>query len=1217
MKLLFDLQALQNGSRNRGIGRYVKSLFEALGRRDDIELMALLNSAMADTLGPVADFAAGFVGQDRVLVFPGLSSTSDQFPGNKSRRILSEAAYEAFIAEAGVDVLLIGSVFEGFADDTTLSLAAPEAAYLKAAVLYDLIPLTDPQKHLARKYAESWYNNRLLHMDAADTLLAISEYSAKEGVELLQKPNAQVAVISTAVDNGLFFPTPEESGEVRDKFGLHKPFLMHASVIDPRKNFDGLVKAYAALPQAVRLRHQLLLVGMVAPDAEAYLREIASQEGIPASDLVITGHVSDQDLLGLYRACRLFVFPSHYEGFGLPALEAMACGCPAIGSNITSVPEVIGDPAYTFDPNNTAEISGLMQRLLTDEQAWNAARHHAERHAATFSWDKVGERAVAALRNNIAKRKTAPQTAYPSARRMVEHVGARVELAACADGDLKALACALAEAEDRLVAFRAAAVPKDGPSWRIEGAPFDTTYSLALVNRETARGLAKIGWNVALQSGEGGEDCAVDADFLTANPDLAAMHQRAKHEQQTDSFAASRLNYPPRVADLAAPINALHHYAWEETGFPHHWVDDFNRDLSMMTTLARHVEKIMIDNGVSVPLVTSGCGVDHWERITADDSYRVEARSFRFLHVSSCFPRKGIDALLEAYGAAFTIDDDVSLIIKTFDNPHNEVRAMLADLQARHPQYPHVVTIFGDISDAELKALYAQCHVMVGPSFAEGYGLPFAEAMLSGIPVITTNWGGQLDFCNAGNSWLVDYRFERAASHLGVRSSAWARVEVQALVTAMRTARETGPETRAAMAARGRKQLLARHKWTDVARRLTAAAATLAVAPRREPKIGWISTWHSKCGIATYSQHLIEAMPGNVTVFSPENEARILGPDESLRLWRQSKSLSHLGRILANPASDEVDLFVIQFNFGFFNHADLANFIYQAKERGKSVVICLHATYLINLAPRENFQLPYIGPALAACDRILVHSIDDLNNLKAIGLVDNVALFPHGVLRRKVAPGSRRKNGETTIATYGFAVPHKGLMEALEAVKLLRDQGRKIRLKMVNAEYPAEVSAALVHDLKVRVAELGLTDHVEMHNQFLTDAESMELLTDTDLVVFPYQHTEESASGAVRYGMAVERPVAVTPLPIFGDLDGCVHRLPGTSPVDLARGIAAALDSIAANSAEAQAIAEEAERWRVQHDYAVIGNRLYNMCKAITNRQVAQVGDGRGVVRRA
>ncbi len=1203
MRILFDLQALQNESRIRGIGRYVRSLFDALSRRDDIKLFALFNGAIGDTLDPAREYAAARIGADRVLVFPGLSKTQECYPDNKMRRRLCQVFYEAFVDQFQFDVLLFGSVVEGLKDDTCLSLLAPKAKYLKAAVLYDLIPLTAPETYLTSTMTADWYKDRMRQLNAADLLLAISGHSASEARDFLKKDGSQIAVISSAVDSTFFTQAPPASAQWLASLGITKPFVMHTSVFDKRKNFEGLVRAFARLPKKVRNAHQLLLVGSDPFGLERDLRKIASDAGIPQSDIVFPGHIGDSDLVDLYRSARLFVFPSLHEGFGLPALEAMSCGCPTIGSNTTSIPEVIGETAFTFDPANSVALSELIEHLLTNERAWRQAKMHAVDQSRSFSWDAVAERTIEALRSGLGKRQLETVGVYPSAQRMAAHVADRLDMTEFPASDVQALAMALAVAEEELIAKQAMAIAKGAKSWRVEGPPFDTNYSLALVNRETARAMAELGWQVALPNGEGGEDAPVNPNFLAANPDLVELHARAsKGGKQTD-FAVSRLNYPPKVADMKATVKALHHYAWEETGYPHAWVDDFNRHLTMMTTLATHIEKIMIDNGVSVPMVTSGCGVDHWERIKPDPSYRIEARSFRFLHVSSCFPRKGVDALLAAYGEAFSIDDDVSLVIKTFDNPHNDVRKQLADLQAKNPRYPHVITVFGDISDRELKSLYGQCHVMVGPSFAEGYGLPFAEAMLTGIPVITTNWGGQLDFCNPGNSWLVDYKFERSGSHLGVWSSAWARVDVPSLAHAMRDAYHASAEHRAMMAELGRKQLFARHKWSDVARRLSAAAATLPAKVQHDPRIGWISTWNSKCGIATYSQHLIEAMPGEVTVLAPENEVTLLGLDASLRLWRQSKSVSNLGRILAHEKSNEIDAFVIQFNYGFFNHQDLSNFIKQAKDRGKAVIICLHATHLPwDLVPRENYQLQYIADALSLCDRILVHSVDDLNRLKNIGLVENVALFPHGVLRRSDTIAARKSGDAHTIATYGFALPHKGLQEMIEAVRLMHERGRKVRLKMVNAQYPIDASAELLEAIKRQIANYGLSNFVEMHVSFLPDTESLALLTDSDLIVFPYQQTSESASGAVRYGMAVERPVAVTPLPIFNDLDGATFRMPGTSPSDLARGISATLDAIAAGASEVSAIAAKADNWREQHDYQMVGRRLFNICKALANR---------------
>ncbi len=268
--------------------------------------------------------------------------------------------------------------------------------------------------------------------------------------------------------------------------------------------------------------------------------------------------------------------------------------------------------------------------------------------------------------------------------------------------------------------------------WRVEGT-FHDNYSLSLLNRETARTLAGLGHEVSLWSSDKPgfylPEKEVLSEYLSAHPDLAPMYEHASITDHKEVDIVSRNIYPPYVSDMQGRINLLHHYAWEESGFPGEWVNDFNNHLQGITCLSTQVEKVLIDNGVNVPLSTSGCGVDHWERVEPDASFQVQARGFRFLHVSSCFPRKGADILLDAYGQTFSDSDDVTLIIKTFKNPHNLIHDWLAERKKNNPNFPHVIIIETDLTDTQLKSLYQQCHAMVGPSRGEGFCMPFAEAI--------------------------------------------------------------------------------------------------------------------------------------------------------------------------------------------------------------------------------------------------------------------------------------------------------------------------------------------------------------------------------------------------------------------------------------------------------------------------------------------------------
>jgi glycosyltransferase involved in cell wall biosynthesis len=242
-------------------------------------------------------------------------------------------------------------------------------------------------------------------------------------------------------------------------------------------------------------------------------------------------------------------------------------------------------------------------------------------------------------------------------------------------------------------------------------------------------------------------------------------------------------------------------------------------------------------------------------------------------------------------------------------------------------------------------------------------------------------------------------------------------------------------------------------------------------------------------------------------------------------------------------------------------------------------------------------------PALRRCDRLLVHSIDDLNRLKALGLVDNVTLFPHGVITLdSPAIIKKGRSRRRTIGTYGFALPHKGLTETVQAIALLRRRGLDIDLRMTNAEYPAPISTKYVADLRSLIAELELDAVVDFCSDFLSDEEAAARMRETDLIVFPYQNTEESASGAVRYGMAMQKPVMVSPNPIFKDLSGATFLCASATGEGVADGIVQALHEIQTKSAKATEIASRAANWREEHAYQNLAGRLTGMCLSLANQ---------------
>ena len=738
-------------------------------------------------------------------------------------------------------------------------------------------------------------------------------------------------------------------------------------------------------------------------------------------------------------------------------------------------------------------------------------------------------------------------------------------------------------------------------TWCIEG-PFDSTYSLALVNRELARALNELCIVVVvLHSIDGDAEFTPSAEFLDRNLDLKKMTQR------TDSFSpefvdvTSRNLYPPLVSDMCSPINLLHSYAWEETTFPLEWVRGFNEKLNGIACTSTHVKQLLQNSGVCVPITVIGNGVDHWQRVIPDEDFSIERnelKEFKFLHVSSCFPRKGPEALLDAYEKAFSSMDDVSLVIKTVPNPHNLIHDLIKERKAKNPNYPHIVVIEEDFSDEALKALYEECQVLVAPSCAEGFGLPLAEAMLSGLPVITTAWSGQMDFCNDKNSWLVDFNFEQANTHFNLLPSAWASIDVDALSESMQVARSTPASQRLRMAENGKLTLTKNFTWKVVAERLISFYEDVKNKKlQNEPLVGWVTTWNVKCGIATYSKHVTNEIELKHIILAAKDNHILNADDGSCRRCWSAGDEDHLLELELVIDEENLGVLVIQFNFGFFHHESLTRFITLQKMRSRIVVIEMHSTINPPHAPHKLI-VNYIS-ALKMCDRVLVHTIDDMNQLKRSGLVDNVALFPHGILTTERS--KKTYNTIPTIATYGFCLPHKGLLEVLHALVILRDSGKVVNLKMINSEYPDDISARYVQEIRDYINKFQLKSQVFFESNFLDDEASLEYLNQSDLILYVYKPTSESASGAIRYGLASGKPTLCTNLPIFKEFGDAVWRISDSEPQSIADGIWTTLVEIEAKSDIYKRKDSVLQSWRNQHSFKFLSERLNGLILSLYN----------------
>ncbi|MEG0043702.1 MAG: glycosyltransferase, partial [Massilia sp.] len=422
MRIVIDLQGAQSESRFRGIGRYSLALALGVARNaGEHEVWLVLNAALGAAIADIRTAFAGLVPPERIRVFDIAGASAEIDTANCAQARSNEALREYFIERLAPDAVLVTSLFEGFVDDAVVSVGAFAGGSHTAVVLYDLIPFLNPAAYLGTDAQRSYYERKIASLRRAGLLLAISDYSRQEAIDALDLAPGQVVAISTAVDDSFTpgAPDPERLAALRSRCGLTGPFVLYApGGFDTRKNIDGLITAYSQLPAALRDRHQLVIASKLPDGERAVLERHARDCGVAPGALVLTGYVSDADLIELYRACALFVFPSKHEGFGLPALEAMACGAIVIGSSATSVPEVIGCDEALFDPADPAAIAACIADVLQDPARQQRLREHGARQARAFSWDHTARRALAGLEAHHAALAPAAATPLPGKRRI-------------------------------------------------------------------------------------------------------------------------------------------------------------------------------------------------------------------------------------------------------------------------------------------------------------------------------------------------------------------------------------------------------------------------------------------------------------------------------------------------------------------------------------------------------------------------------------------------------------------------------------------------------------------------------------------------------------------------------------------------------------------------------------------------------------------------------
>lgn len=387
MNIAFDAVAILGYmSRNRGIGNYALNQFSGMVNLDRNNKYFFLNMIDRDfKLSPMItndSFTEDFIdtGKNNVLL---RNETYSDVIGSIIKR---------YIRENNIDIFYITSPFES-------NFIPYKKEWFEGvrviSTVYDIIPYVMKDKYLSDKNTYNWYMKCVENLRWSDELFVISESVKTDLVKHLNFSPENIKTIWGGVDEKykIINISDTEKSLLLDKFGVTKPFIMCTGGEDGRKNLDGLIRAYALMPDNLKNSYQLVVVCKLSEDGMARLRNIAKSHHVE-NNVIFTNFVSDDELVRFYNLATLMAFPSKYEGFGLPIVEAWACGTPVLTAGNSSLREIAGDSAVLVNADIDQSIADGMAEILSDENILSEYAEKGRKRVQLFNWKLINDHII-------------------------------------------------------------------------------------------------------------------------------------------------------------------------------------------------------------------------------------------------------------------------------------------------------------------------------------------------------------------------------------------------------------------------------------------------------------------------------------------------------------------------------------------------------------------------------------------------------------------------------------------------------------------------------------------------------------------------------------------------------------------------------------------------------------------------------------------------------
>ncbi len=765
---------------------------------------------------------------------------------------------------------------------------------------YDLIPLVFEDQYL--KDDPDWadaYKKRLGWLSKhVDHFLALSECTKNDYIRYLEVPEDRNSVMGGGIAQYFFdSPDPDLIATVRSRIRFDGPLILYVGSLDPRKNPEGLLETAQKVGTQYFGDFRLVLAGAAADEEVEKIQELAQKYGVQ-DKVVMTGFVSPEELRVIQHVSSVFLFPSLYEGFGLPVLEAMAAGIPVVSSNRSSLIEVAGDAAVMCDPNDTDTMAQEIVRLLTDEGYRNKYIQLGKERARQYTWDRVAEKMRQVIASIVHARtenqvKSDPVEIAESliSEEIDQQAGQTVDKSVMEENQTPkpvvkstGFQQQYSQIQDRMIS---------NPVQLTYEAPMLDISGYASMARNLVIGLDDINVDIRAVSVwfSGMYDAKLVKDNAVLSPDSIKLRadngEMIEYRTQVDPETVGRilkltgrpakqgpesiyvLHHIPAspgndTCAFARMSNPNHGYYICSTMFETHGIPTDWRDALIQmdeTWVPTHFNfETFARAGLSkdrIKILPLGIDPDRYDPEKAGTFPIPGTRECIFLSTFQWSKRKGWDVLLRAYLQAFHPDDDVSLVIRSYYGKSGQVDSLidlgLQQMGTRRDQVPPIIVLGNRIPDAQMPALYNSCTGFVLPSRGEGWGIPYMESMALGKPCIATDWSGNTEFMNSKNSLMVDYESLKEVDQDQIidapiyAGQMLAEPSVDGCAQHMRFIYEH-PEAAAEIGRRARQDILEnwtlKHQAVRVANRLTEIRDRLRVgkmhpviqAPQEKPK---------------------------------------------------------------------------------------------------------------------------------------------------------------------------------------------------------------------------------------------------------------------------------------------------------------------------------------------------------------------------------------------